>query len=138
MDDTIDAAHDAANARVTHDAVYRKISWRLLPFLLACYIINYLDRVSIGYAKLQFQGDLHPGMTGLEASAHLAGQLAKGGSEVAANASQIVAGPVHPSAKIQLRRYPSYCDASVISDVSPYLAAKDPIGPTRVHEDRRQ
>ena len=42
-----------------HDAVYRKIAWRLLPFLLACYIINYLDRVSIGYAKLQFLGDLH-------------------------------------------------------------------------------
>jgi len=42
-----------------HDAVYRKISWRLMPFLLACYVINYLDRVSIGYAKLQFQTDLH-------------------------------------------------------------------------------
>lgn len=36
------------------DAVYRKIGWRLLPFVLACYVINYLDRVSIGYAKLQF------------------------------------------------------------------------------------
>jgi sugar phosphate permease len=43
---------------MNHDAVYRKIGWRLLPFLLACYIINYLDRVSIGYAKLQFLTDL--------------------------------------------------------------------------------
>ena len=41
------------------DAVYRKIGLRLLPFLLACYVINYLDRVSIGYAKLQFLEDLH-------------------------------------------------------------------------------
>jgi MFS family permease len=41
------------------DAVYRKIAIRLMPFLLACYIINYLDRVSIGYAKLQFVPELH-------------------------------------------------------------------------------
>ena len=41
------------------DAVYRKIALRLMPFLLACYIINYLDRVSIGYAKLQFVPELH-------------------------------------------------------------------------------
>jgi MFS family permease len=44
---------------VDRDAVYRKISWRLLPFVLACYVINYLDRVSIGYAKLQFMPEMH-------------------------------------------------------------------------------
>ena len=44
---------------VDRDAVYRKIGWRLLPFVLACYVINYLDRVSIGYAKLQFLSELH-------------------------------------------------------------------------------
>jgi sugar phosphate permease len=44
---------------VDRDAVYRKVSWRLLPFILACYVINYLDRVSIGYAKLQFLSELH-------------------------------------------------------------------------------
>src|SRR3984885_12247958 len=44
---------------VDRDAVYRKISWRLLPFVLACYVINYLDRVSIGYAKLQFMSEMH-------------------------------------------------------------------------------
>ena len=41
------------------DAVYSKIGWRLLPFVLACYVVNYLDRVSIGYAKLQFLPELH-------------------------------------------------------------------------------
>ena len=46
-------------AGVDRDAVYRKIGWRLLPFVLACYVINYLDRVSIGYAKLQFLSELH-------------------------------------------------------------------------------
>ena len=46
-------------AGVDRDAVYRKISWRLLPFVLACYVVNYLDRVSIGYAKLQFMPEMH-------------------------------------------------------------------------------
>ncbi len=49
----------SSTAAVDRDAVYRKIGWRLLPFLLACYVVNYLDRVSIGYAKLQFVPELH-------------------------------------------------------------------------------
>src|SRR3984885_5876456 len=43
---------------VDRDTVSRKIGWRLLPFVLACFVINYLDRVSIGYAKLQFLSEL--------------------------------------------------------------------------------
>jgi D-galactonate transporter len=39
-------------------AVYRKINWRLLPFLLLCYIFAYLDRINIGFAKLQMQQDV--------------------------------------------------------------------------------
>jgi len=39
-------------------ALYNKINWRLLPFLLTCYLFAYLDRVNIGFAKLQMQGDL--------------------------------------------------------------------------------
>ena len=59
------------------DAVYRKIAIRLLPFLLACYIINYLDRVSIGYAKLQFVADLHlnEAVFGLITSAFFVGYI---------------------------------------------------------------
>ena len=48
-----------STAGVDRDAVYNKITWRLMPFLLACYVINYLDRVSIGYAKLQFIPEMH-------------------------------------------------------------------------------
>lgn len=40
------------------DAIYRKVGWRLIPFLLVCYIVAYLDRVNVGFAKLQMQGDL--------------------------------------------------------------------------------
>ena len=32
---------------------YTKIRWRLLPLLLACYVCAYLDRVNVGFAKLQ-------------------------------------------------------------------------------------
>jgi D-galactonate transporter len=39
-------------------AVYRKINWRILPFLLLCYVFAYLDRINIGFAKLQMQQDV--------------------------------------------------------------------------------
>ncbi len=38
---------------------YRKVSWRLLPLLLLCYLVAYLDRVNVGFAKLQMATDLH-------------------------------------------------------------------------------
>jgi len=40
------------------DAVYRKVARRLIPLLFACYIAAYLDRVNVGFAKLQMQGAL--------------------------------------------------------------------------------
>lgn len=44
--------------RASADAVYRKVGWRLIPLLFLCYIVAYLDRVNVGFAKLQMQGDL--------------------------------------------------------------------------------
>jgi len=35
------------------------VSWRLLPLLLVCYLVAYLDRVNVGFAKLQMASDLH-------------------------------------------------------------------------------
>lgn len=35
----------------------RKVSWRLLPFLVLMYIIAFIDRVNIGYAKSVLQAD---------------------------------------------------------------------------------
>ncbi|WP_338768299.1 MFS transporter [Massilia sp. METH4] len=49
MNDQDDAAHDA---------LYRRVSRRLLPFLFLCYVAAYLDRVNVGFAKLQMQADL--------------------------------------------------------------------------------
>ena len=39
-------------------AIYRKITWRLMPFLFLCYVLAYVDRVNVGFAKLQMQQDL--------------------------------------------------------------------------------
>ncbi len=39
-------------------SAYRKVTWRLLPFLMLCYVAAYLDRVNIGFARLQMLGDL--------------------------------------------------------------------------------
>ncbi len=40
------------------EATYRKVTWRLLPTLFVCYVLAYLDRVNVGFAKLQMQTDL--------------------------------------------------------------------------------
>jgi D-galactonate transporter len=39
-------------------AVYRKIAWRLVPVLMLCYVAAYLDRVNVGFAKLQMLSEL--------------------------------------------------------------------------------
>jgi len=39
-------------------AVHRKIFWRLIPFLMVCYAVAYLDRVNIGFAKLGMSAEL--------------------------------------------------------------------------------
>lgn len=46
------------DARAFEEATYRKVSLRLIPLLLICYIIAYLDRVNVGFAKLQMLNDL--------------------------------------------------------------------------------
>src|SRR5499427_1942822 len=43
---------------VERAATYRRVTWRLVPFLFACYILAYIDRVNVGFAKLQMQSDL--------------------------------------------------------------------------------
>ncbi|MDC4686364.1 MFS transporter [Acinetobacter baumannii] len=37
---------------------YQKIAFRLMPFLMLCYFCAYLDRVNVGFAKLQMMSDL--------------------------------------------------------------------------------
>ncbi|WP_229259256.1 MFS transporter [Duganella aceris] len=42
----------------TLDPLYRRVSWRLMPFLFLCFVAAYLDRVNVGFAKLQMLNDL--------------------------------------------------------------------------------
>ncbi len=39
-------------------ALYRKITWKLIPFLCFCYLAAYLDRINVGFAKLQMLDQL--------------------------------------------------------------------------------
>ena len=48
----------ASPAAERDNALYRKVAWRLLPFLMVCYIAAFLDRVNVGFAKLQMLDDL--------------------------------------------------------------------------------
>jgi sugar phosphate permease len=34
-------------------ATYDKVFWRCVPLFFLCYMVSYLDRVNIGFAKLQ-------------------------------------------------------------------------------------
>ncbi|WP_175649681.1 MFS transporter [Pseudomonas sp. Marseille-P9899] len=50
-------------ARSTFDneqdsTLYNRIAWRLLPFLFVLYIVAFLDRVNVGFAKLQMAADI--------------------------------------------------------------------------------
>jgi MFS family permease len=39
-------------------ATFRKVAWRVIPLLFLGYIVAFLDRVNVGFAKLQMAGDL--------------------------------------------------------------------------------
>src|ERR1035441_352861 len=40
------------------EAVVRRLTWRLVPFLFLLYIVAYLDRINVGFAALQMQRQL--------------------------------------------------------------------------------
>ena len=52
-------AGDPAREPVEGDAVFRKITLRLIPYMFLLYILAYLDRVNVGYAAVQMRADLH-------------------------------------------------------------------------------
>lgn len=39
-------------------AVLRKATWRIVPLFVACFVMAYLDRVNVSFAKLQMQSEL--------------------------------------------------------------------------------
>lgn len=51
-------AYAPADASSLESATYLKVTLRLIPFLFICYVTAYLDRVNVGFAKLQMLDDL--------------------------------------------------------------------------------
>ena len=45
-------------ARHQLDATYTKIAWRIMPFLVLLFVVAWLDRINVGFARLQMVKDL--------------------------------------------------------------------------------
>ena len=62
MDQSIENAADSAMPGQSDawdvEAVYVRIAKRLMPFLLLLFLMAWLDRVNVGFAKLQMVKDL--------------------------------------------------------------------------------
>ena len=54
---TTAAANSAVGAVL--DGAYKKATWHLIPFIFVCYFFNYLDRVNVGFAKLEMMDALN-------------------------------------------------------------------------------
>lgn len=52
------SSEPALSQPVDGDRLFRKIAWRLIPYLFLLYILAYLDRVNVGFAALEMKHDL--------------------------------------------------------------------------------
>src|SRR5471030_643542 len=50
---------DNKNISLQEKQVFWRIGVRIVPFLFLCYVIAMMDRLNVGFAKLQFIADLH-------------------------------------------------------------------------------
>src|SRR5215813_13568476 len=47
------------NAMADEQALMRRLGWRLMPVLVLMFLVAFIDRQNIGFAKLQMISDLH-------------------------------------------------------------------------------
>ena len=52
------AASTGGDFTTEQQRILTKVLWRIVPFLLLCYIVAYLDRVNVGVASLKMNHDL--------------------------------------------------------------------------------
>lgn len=57
MSNALDATY-AAGKTSAESQLYARVTLRLIPFLFMCYVFAYLDRVNVGFAKLQMLDEL--------------------------------------------------------------------------------
>ena len=53
---------DANSPAARERAVFAKAAWRLIPFLGLLYLVNFLDRVNVGFAALTMNKDIGLGV----------------------------------------------------------------------------
>jgi D-galactonate transporter len=54
---------DSALSSKTEEEAYSKVFWRIIPLLFFAHVLSYLDRVNVGFAKLQMMNELKFGDT---------------------------------------------------------------------------
>ncbi len=59
MSNSTSGARDDKPPAIDLEATYGKIAWRLIPFLVFLFVLAWIDRVNVGFAKLQMLQDLH-------------------------------------------------------------------------------
>jgi MFS transporter, ACS family, tartrate transporter len=62
------ATADSVDERTAIEATtMRRVAWRIVPFLMLCYFISFVDRVNAGFAALEMNRDVHlsPSVFGL-------------------------------------------------------------------------
>jgi ACS family tartrate transporter-like MFS transporter len=62
---------------MSEDRVFAKCAWRLIPFMMLLYVVNYIDRVNVGFAALTMNKDLgfSPAVFGFGAGLFFLGYL---------------------------------------------------------------
>ena len=58
MDTAMGVPATAAPDADREDRLYRRVAWRIMPLLVLCYVAAYLDRVNVGFGKLQMSQQL--------------------------------------------------------------------------------
>ena len=59
------------------DQVFAKCAWRLIPFMMLLYVVNFVDRLNVGFAALTMNKDLEfsPSIFGFGAGVFFIGYL---------------------------------------------------------------
>ena len=55
----VTANSDSPVPSVLQVRTMRRVALRIVPFLMVCYFVSFLDRVNVGFAALQMVKDLH-------------------------------------------------------------------------------